>query len=531
MLRKVHTALISVSDKAGIVEFAQFLHSSGVRILSTGGTATALRDAEIPVTDVSDVTGFPEIMDGRVKTLHPKVHGGLLGRRDSAEHMAAMTAHDITPIDLVVINLYPFEDTVDQGKDFGTCIENIDIGGPSMIRSSAKNHNDVVVITNPEHYTAVAEEMAENNNCTTLQTRKELAVEAFGLTADYDAAISDWFMDQVYADDILEEEDSVELDDVLLVDGVRKLSLRYGENPHQQAALYVDGSNDVGVAMATQLQGKELSYNNIADTDAAFELVSEFTSAPACAIIKHANPCGVAVGGDIVEAYKKALACDPVSAYGGILAFNQNFTAAMATELGKHFAEVIIAPKFDVGAREILAAKKNLRLLETGSMPSAERAGLMVKSITGGYLVQSRDNFLLNEDELKVVTKRAPTQDELRDLLFAFAVCKHTKSNAIIYAKDGATVGIGAGQMSRVDSARIGAWKARETNEAVSDARGSVLASDAFFPFSDGLISAAENGVTAVIQPGGSIRDEEVIAAADEHNIAMVLTGVRHFRH
>lgn len=516
-------ALLSVSDKTGLLEFGQFLHAQGVAILSTGGTAKALRDAGLPVTDVSEHTGFPEIMDGRVKTLHPKIHGGLLGRRDLATHKDAMQQHDIAPIDLVVVNLYPFEETVAKGADYATCIENIDIGGPSMIRSAAKNHQDVTVIVDPADYARVQDAMEASKGDTTLELRKELALKAYSRTAAYDTAISQWMHGQLHSDDGT-------FPAVMGTAATLSTTLRYGENPHQKAALYVADNTMAGVATATQLQGKELSYNNIADTDAAFELVSEFSD-PACAIIKHANPCGTAIGSDIVDAYRKALACDPVSAYGGILAFNRPFSAAMAKELGKLFAEVIIAPSFEADAKEILAAKKNLRLLETGTMPSPTAEGWMVKSVAGGFLVQSKDNNVLDKDALRLVTKRQPSAQEMQDLLFAFAVCKHTKSNGIVYAKDNATVGVGAGQMSRVDSARIGAWKARETATSVEDATGSVLASDAFFPFADGLISAAENGITAVIQPGGSIRDEEVIAAADERNIAMVFTGIRHFRH
>lgn len=520
MTQKITTTLLSVSDKTGIVEFATFLAESGITLLSTGGTAQTLRDAGLDVTDVSDLTGFPEIMDGRVKTLHPKIHGGLLGRRDIASHTDAMQEYAITPIDLVVINLYPFEETMAKGADFETCIENIDIGGPSMIRSAAKNHNDVTVITTPAQYDDVIKEMKEQGGATTLETRRALAAEAFARTGAYDSAISTWFATQ--QEQIFPA--------TLNTTAQAKQVLRYGENPHQQAALYITDSNVPGVANATQLQGKELSYNNIADTDAAFDLVSEF-SEPACAIIKHANPCGVAIGNNIVEAYQKALACDPVSAYGGILAFNQPFTTAMADELGKLFAEVVIAPGIEDGAKEILSRKKNLRVLTTGTMPEAGRSDMLIKTVAGGLLLQNRDNQVTKESDLKVATKRQPTEQEMQDLLFAFTVCKHVKSNAIVFAKDNASVGIGAGQMSRVDSCRIGAWKAQETATNVEDATGSVLASDAFLPFADGLIAAAEHGITAVIQPGGSIRDDEVIAAADERNIAMIFTGMRHFRH
>ncbi len=510
MASKIQTALLSVSDKTGIIEFATFLSSQGIALLSTGGTSAALKKAGLDVTDVSDVTKFPEIMDGRVKTLHPNIHGGLLGRRDVESHQAAMKEHNIAPIDMVVVNLYPFEETVSKGADFETCIENIDIGGPSMIRSAAKNHQDVVVITDTKQYSRVREEIAATHDVTP-STRRQLAYEAYSRTAKYDAAISAWFSNHV-------EEGAP-----------KSLTLRYGENPHQQAKLVRTDASIPGVANAEQLQGKELSYNNLADTDAAFDLVSEFT-APTCAIIKHANPCGIATADNIVDAYRKALACDPVSAYGGILAFNETFTGAMAEELGKLFAEVIIAPHFDEDAKEILGRKKNLRLLETGKMPDPTRAYPLIKTIAGGYLEQTRDNCVFDGD-LKVVTKRQPSTQEMADLRFAFTVCKHVKSNAIVFAKDNATVGIGAGQMSRVDSSRIGAWKAKETATSVKSAKGSVLASDAFLPFADGLVSAAEHGITAVIQPGGSIRDQEVIDAADERNIAMVFTDIRHFRH
>lgn len=519
MLQKIRTALISVSDKEGIEPFARFLAEQGVTILSTGGTARQLRDAGINVTDVSDITGFPEIMDGRVKTLHPNIHGGLLGRRDVESHMAAMNEHNITPIDMAVINLYPFEETVRGGGNAEMCIENIDIGGPSMIRSAAKNHQDVTIVTNPKRYAEIREEMEQHNGSTTLELRQRLAAEAFSRTASYDTAISQWFAQQ----------QGVTFPEQLTLSAQHVQTLRYGENPHQQAALYLTDTTIPGVANAAQLQGKELSYNNIADTDAAFDLVSEF-SEPAVAIIKHANPCGVATGDTLADAYERALACDPVSAYGGIFAFNRPLDGATAEMLAKLFVEVIIAPDADDAAKAIIEKKKNLRLLVTGGMPDVSRPQMLVKSIAGGLLLQNRDGQVF-EQALNTVTKRAPTAQELEDLRFAFTVCKHVKSNAIVYAKNNATVGIGAGQMSRVDSARIGAWKAKDTATSVEDARGSVLASDAFLPFADGLISAAEAGVTAVIQPGGSIRDDEVIEAANAHDIAMVFTGIRHFRH
>jgi len=524
MTKEIKTALISVSDKSNIVDFANFLDKRGVKILSTGGTSKVLKDAGIEVVDVSDHTGSPEIMDGRVKTLHPKIHGGLLGKRDDSNHLAAMDEHNIDPIDMVVINLYPFEETVAKGAGFDECIENIDIGGPSMIRSAAKNHKDVVVITNPASYEEIKSEIEENNGNVSSEKKRILALEAFSKTASYDSAISNWFCKQ----------EDITFPETLNISSKQKQVLRYGENPHQKAALYVNDDTVAGVANATQLQGKELSYNNIADTDAAFDLVSEFTTTSdevACAIIKHANPCGVAIGSDIIDAYRRALACDPVSAYGGILAFNTTFTGEMATELGKLFAEVIIAPAFDDAAKEILSRKKNLRILETGKMPEADRQQMMSKSIAGGLLLQNRDDSTYDESKLEIVTKRKPTDQEMKDLLFAFKIAKHVKSNAIVFAKDNATVGVGAGQMSRIDSSRIGAWKAKETATSVETAEGSVFASDAFLPFADGLVSAAEHGITAVIQPGGSIRDDEVIQAADERDIAMIFTGQRHFRH
>lgn len=516
---KIKTALISVSDKTGIVEFAKFLSASGVEIFSTGGTAKFLRDAGVRIVDVSELTGFPEIMDGRVKTLHPKVHGGILGKRTDKAHVDAAKKHDISWIDMVVVNLYPFEQTVQKGADFDECVENIDIGGPSMIRSAAKNHNDVVVVVEPSSYQIIMEEM-KNGGIVSADTRKKLAMKAFAKTARYDGAIANWL--QAQSGDVF--------GDSLNACVKEKTLLRYGENPHQKAALYVLDNPVPGVASARQIQGKELSYNNIADTDAAFDLVSEF-SEPAVAIIKHANPCGVAVGNNLSEAYEKALASDPVSAYGGIIAFNRKIDGDVAELVAKLFVEVIIAPDADEKALEIIGKKKNLRLLLTGEMPELGREDMLVKSVAGGLLVQTRDNIILNKNDLKIVTKRKPTDKEMEDLIFAFTVCKHTKSNAIVLVKDKATIGVGAGQMSRIDSSRIASWKAKETATSVPDAKGSVLASDAFFPFADGLISAAESGITAVIQPGGSIRDDEVIKAADERNIAMVFTGIRHFRH
>ncbi|MBL6928368.1 MAG: bifunctional phosphoribosylaminoimidazolecarboxamide formyltransferase/IMP cyclohydrolase [Rhodospirillales bacterium] len=523
MSTPIRRALISVSDKSGLVEFARFLADSGVEILSTGGSAKALSDAGIPVKEVSEHTGFPEIMDGRVKTLHPKIHGGLLAMRGNADHEAAMEQHGIAPIDLLCVNLYPFEETVAKGADFETCIENIDIGGPGMIRAAAKNHDGVTVVVDAADYAAVIEEMKANGGATSAEFRRKLAATAYSRTAAYDAAISTWF--------------SGELNEPFprraAFAGELKQTLRYGENPHQQAAFYVTGEARPGVATAEQLQGKELSFNNFNDTDAAFELVGEFDET-ACAIIKHANPCGCAQGNSLTDAYLKALACDPVSAFGGIIALNRALDGGTAEEIAKLFAEVVIAPEISPEASEILAAKKNLRVLRTGGMPDPTLPGMTLRSLSGGYLLQNRDNAVTSE-ELRVVTKRAPTDAEMRDLMFAFAICKHVKSNAIVYVKDGALVGGGAGQMSRVDSARIAAWKSKEASEAAGEAQtrtlGSVVASDAFFPFADGLLAAAEAGATAVIQPGGSMRDNEVIAAADEKGLAMVMTGMRHFRH
>jgi phosphoribosylaminoimidazolecarboxamide formyltransferase/IMP cyclohydrolase len=522
--RRIQRALISVSDKTGVVEFARFLARHEVEILSTGGSARTLEDAGIPVRQVSDHTGFPEILDGRVKTLHPRIHGGLLARRDVDSHVEAMTDYGIQPIDLLVVNLYPFEATVAEGADFETCIENIDIGGPAMIRAAAKNHAFVTVVTDPADYAAVEAAMEAHGGAVPEDLNRRLAAAAYARTAAYDSAISRWFAD------VLEEP----YPQRLAIAGRRHQTLRYGENPHQSAALYLTGEERPGVATARQLQGKELSYNNINDTDAAFELVSEFED-PAIAIIKHANPCGVAAADSLSEAYVRALACDPVSAFGGIVAANRPIDAATAKALAEIFLEVVIAPDATPEARQILAAKKNLRLLVTGGVAEPTTPGLMVKSVAGGLLVQSRDTGRIGPDDLKVVTKRAPSPEELEDLLFAFRVAKHVKSNAIVYAKGGATVGIGAGQMSRVDSARIAALKAAEFSKAAGEiesrTQGSVVASDAFFPFADGLMAAVEAGATAVIQPGGSVRDAEVIAAADEAEIAMVFTGMRHFRH
>ena len=523
--RPIRRALISVSDKSGLEPFAKFLGSQGVEILSTGGSAEALRKAGIAVTDVSAHTGFPEIMDGRVKTLHPKIHGGLLSRRDLASHVEAQKTHGIADIDLLVSNLYPFEATAAAGKPWEDCIENIDIGGPALIRAAAKNHDFVTILVDPADYAAVIEEMTANKGATTLATRRRLARRAYARTAAYDAAISRWMAGQA------EEKFPPRIS----FTGTRSQLLRYGENPHQEAAVYLTGEKRPGIALGKQLQGKELSYNNFNDADAAFELAAEFDEAAAIAIIKHANPCGVATGSDLVTAYKRALACDPVSAFGGIVAANRVLDGATAEEIGKIFSEVIIAPGFTPEALAVLGAKKNLRLVETGGMPSPATAGLTVRTIAGALLVQTNDAKKTGAQDLKVVTKRAPTAQEIADLLFAFKVAKHAKSNAIVYAKNGATVGVGAGQMSRVDSSRIAAWKAAEAAKTAGDAetwaKGSVVASDAFFPFADGLLAAAEAGATAVIQPGGSMRDDDVIKAADDAGLAMVFTGTRHFRH
>ena len=518
----IRRALISVSDKTGLVEFARALAAGGVEILSTGGSARTLREAGVPVTEVSDHTGFPEILDGRVKTLVPQIHGGILGRRDLPEHVAQMQQHGIAPIDLVAVNLYPFEATVLAGAGFDECVENIDIGGPALIRAAAKNHPFVTVLTEAAQYAEVLAELAAQCG-TTLALRRRLAGAAYARTAAYDAAIAEWFAGQ------REEAFPARL----TVSGTLRQGLRYGENPHQQAAFYLTGSR-AGVASATQIQGKELSYNNLNDTDAAFECVAEF-EAPTVVIVKHANPCGVASAATLVEAWDAALRCDPVSAFGGIIAVNRTLDEAAAERFAAIFTEVIVAPDATEGARAVLARKKNLRLLLTGGLPDPAAPGLTFRSLSGGFLAQSRDAGRIARDTLKVVTQRAPTSSELDDLIFAFRVCKHVKSNAIVYAKAGATVGVGAGQMSRVDSARIAAWKSEAAAKAASLpgrlAEGSVVASDAFFPFADGLEAAVAAGATAVIQPGGSMRDAEVIAAADAAGIAMVLTGMRHFRH
>ncbi len=533
-LTPIRRALISVSDKRGLAQLGTFLAARGVEILSTGGSARALSEAGVAVTEVSAHTGFPEIMDGRVKTLHPKIHGGILARRDVDADREAMDQHGIAAIDLVVVNLYPFEATLASGADPATCVENIDIGGPAMVRASAKNHDFVTVVTDPDDYPALLAELEAQDGATSLALRARLAAAAFAHTAAYDAAIAAW----------MQARRGETFPDRLVLGARRRQILRYGENPHQEAALYAVGPAQAGVASAEQLQGKALSYNNLNDTEAAFELVSEFQApefdVPAVAIIKHANPCGVALGDNLAAAYARALACDPVSAFGGIIALNRPLDGATAAEIGKLFAEVVIAPGYSAEARATLAEKKNLRLLETGALADPGAPGMTFKSLAGGILLQTRDAGQVARSELKVVTKRAPDEREMADLLFAFRVAKHVKSNAIVYVRAGATVGVGAGQMSRVDSARIAALKAREAVAAAEQAgqdagalgtQGSVVASDAFFPFADGLITAIEAGATAVIQPGGSVRDDEVIAAADEAGVAMVFTGMRHFRH
>lgn len=519
-------ALISVSDKTGLLDLARALAGYGVELISTGGTSGMLRAAGLAVRDVAEVTGFPEMMDGRVKTLHPNVHGGLLALRDDDEHLVAMAAHGIEPIDLLIVNLYPFEETVARGADHATCIENIDIGGPAMIRAAAKNHRFVTVVTDPRDYDSLLAQMKANDGATTLAHRQKLALTAYARTAAYDTAVSTWLAGEL-------KEPAPRYRSFA---GRLAQTLRYGENPHQAATFYTDGSRRPGVATARQWQGKELSYNNINDTDAAFELVAEFAGgSPACAIIKHANPCGVATAGTLVEAYSRAYQCDQTSAFGGIVALNQVLDGATAEEIVKIFTEVVIAPDATDEAKAVFAGKKNLRLLTTGSLPDPKAGGLAFKQVAGGFLVQDRDNGHVSPADLKVVTKRAPSEAEMRDLMFAWTVAKHVKSNAIIYVKDGATVGVGAGQMSRVDSTRIAARKAQDMAEALGLpgplTKGSVVASDAFFPFADGLITAAEAGATAIIQPGGSMRDDEVIAAADERGLAMVFTGQRHFRH
>ena len=522
MSKIIKRALISVSDKTGIVEFGKFLADRNIEILSTGGSASTLKESGISVVEVSEHTGFPEIMDGRIKTLQPTIHGGLLAVRGNLEHEAAMKEYNIAAIDLLCVNLYPFEETIATGSEFSECIENIDIGGPALIRAAAKNHAFVTVVVDPNDYIKVMDEMKSGAGTTSDKFRKQLAAIAFARTSSYDSAISSWFANQL----------GDSLPKHITLGGLRKQRLRYGENPHQEAAFYTNGESRPGVATAKQLQGKELSFNNLNDTDAAFELVAEFNNT-ACTIIKHANPCGVAHGANLADAYKKALACDPESAFGGIVAVNKTLDPEIAELIADLFAEVVIAPEIEEAAKKILAQKKSLRVLATGGMPDPKAKNMTVRSLSGGYLLQNRDNHVL--ENMRVVTKRQPTDREVSDLKFAFTVCKHVKSNAIIYARNGATVGIGAGQMSRVNSSRIAAWKAEDAAKIAGEKKSlaikSVVASDAFFPFADGLLAAAEAGASAIIQPGGSVRDDEVISAADDAGLAMIMTDMRHFKH
>ncbi|VUD40357.1 Bifunctional purine biosynthesis protein PurH [Thalassocella blandensis] len=520
-LVKIRRALISVSDKTGIVEFAQALAAQDVEILSTGGTYKLLKDNGINAVEISQYTGFPEMMDGRVKTLHPKVHGGILGRRGTDDEI--MQAHEISAIDMVVVNLYPFEQTVAKPDcDLPTAIENIDIGGPTMVRAAAKNHKDVAIVVNASSYQTVLEELQNNQSQLSLDTRFDLAVQAFEHTAAYDGAIANYLGKKV-------QKEENEFPRTFNSQFTLAQTMRYGENPHQKAAFYVEAnSNEASIATAQQLQGKELSFNNVADTDAALETVKQFAQ-PACVIVKHANPCGVAVGDDIFAAYERAFATDPESAFGGIIAFNRELDGKTASAIvEKQFVEVIIAPSVSADAVEVVQSKKNVRLLACGQWSETAPHGYDFKRVAGGLLVQDRDLGVITADDLKIVSKRIPTEEEIRDLLFAWKVAKMVKSNAIVYAKNEQTVGVGAGQMSRVNSARIAAIKAEHAGFEV---KGSVMASDAFFPFRDGIDNAAKVGIEAVIQPGGSMRDDEVIAAADEHNMAMVFTGMRHFRH
>ncbi len=536
---KIKRALLSVSDKSGLAQLGAALAGHGVELVSTGGTAKALREAGLEVKDISELTGFPEMMDGRVKTLHPVVHGGLLAVRDNPEHLAAMEQHAIGAIDLVVVNLYPFEATVARGAEREEIIENIDIGGPSMVRSAAKNHGFVTIMTDPADYDELVAELESQGGATSQAFRIRMAGKAYARTAAYDAAIANWFAwDDAFTNPLgTEALQATPFADTMPIAFKRKAQLRYGENPHQQAAVYVgQAASSKGIAQAEQLQGKELSYNNYNDTDAALELAAEFKDGdPAVVIVKHANPCGVAQGGSLLDAYREALACDAVSAFGGIIACNRPLDGPTAEAICEIFTEVVIAPGADDAARAAFARKKNLRLLLVDELPDPRRAGFELKTIAGGLLVQSRDNGFVAPADLKVVTKRAPSEQELKDCLFAWTVARHVKSNAIVYAKDGATAGIGAGQMNRRDSSRIAAIRAKEAAEAAgwAEARtvGSAVASDAFFPFPDGLLAAAEAGATAVIQPGGAMKDEDVIAAADEAGLAMVFTGMRHFRH
>ena len=523
----VTRALLSVSDKTGLIELAQALAARGVELVSTGGTATQLRNAGLTVVDVAEITGFPEMLDGRVKTLHPAVHGGLLARRDNREHLTAMADHGMGPIDLAVVNLYPFEATAAAGAGYDECVENIDIGGPAMIRAAAKNHAFVTVVVDVGDYAAVLGELEAHDGATTLAFRQRLAETAYARTAAYDAAVSTWMAGAIGQTQPRRR----------TLAGTLAQPLRYGENPHQSAAFYRDGSDRPGVATATQHQGKELSYNNINDTDAAIELVAAFDPAqgPACAVTKHANPCGVARGDTLADAYQRAFDCDRTSAFGGIVALNQPLDGPTAEEIVKTFTEVVIAPGADAAAMSFFARKKNLRLLTTQALPDPTAPSLAFRQVAGGFLVQDKDTGAITPDDLQVVSERTPDEREMADMLFAWTIAKHVKSNAIVYVKDGATVGIGAGQMSRVDATRIAARKAQDmaAELKLSDPLtiGSVAASDAFFPFADGLLVVAEAGATAIIQPGGSMRDAEVIQAADQAGLAMVFTAMRHFRH
>lgn len=520
MQKMIRRALLSVSDKTGLEELAGTLVKAGVELVSTGGTSAFLKNLGHTVKDVSELTEFPEMMDGRLKTLHPRVHGGLLAVRSKTEHVASMSAHGIQGIDLLVVNLYPFRETVARGGTPEACIENIDIGGPAMVRSAAKNHNDVVVLVDPADYALLADEMATLQGGTSLPFRRKMAAKAFTHTAAYDAAISNWFTKQL----------GDEFPETLVVSAKRSTALRYGENPHQKAAFYTTGVSLHSVAEAKLVQGDSLSYNNLGDADAAFTMVADF-DAPSCAIIKHANPCGFATAETLVGAYDKALASDPVSAYGGIIAFNRAVDVATAERLSKLFVEVLIAPEVEPAARELLAAKKRLRVLQTGGLPAQQRLLHTIKSIESGFLVQQRDAELVNKADLKIVSKKQPTPQDIEELLFAFRVCKHVKSNAIVLTRERGTIGIGAGQTSRVDASNIATEKARIYLSENPSKAPVYLASDAFFPFADGVVLAAQAGVHAIIQPGGSIRDEEVIKAADERGIIMVFTGKRHFLH
>jgi phosphoribosylaminoimidazolecarboxamide formyltransferase/IMP cyclohydrolase len=518
--QKIKRALISVSDKTGLLPLATALTQLNIEIISTGGTADMLRNMKIPVIDVSTLTNMPEMMDGRVKTLHPGVHGGLLALREHSEHLSQMQQHGIAPIDLLIVNLYPFEATIARDATAEAAIEQIDIGGPAMIRSGAKNHAYVTVITDPHDYPLLQEELNINQGHTTLSFRQIMASKAFARTGMYDAAISQWFSKQL----------GTECPEKLVIGASRLHTLRYGENPHQRAALYITSTSSVTIATAEQIQGKELSYNNIYDADAALMLVSEFEQ-PAAAIIKHANPCGAAIGDTIADAYIKAYASDPISAFGGIVALNRPLNAETARHIEKLFVEVVVAPEADDEARQILSAKKNMRLLITHALPDTKTARWQLKSITGGFLMQEEDIQLIDKNQYKTVSKRQPTDSEIADLLFAFTVCKHVRSNAIVFAKSGQTIGIGAGQMSRVDAVRMASWKSIDPQNQQQRAIGAVMASDAFFPFADGLLLAQQAGITSAIHPGGSVRDAEVIAAGDEHNMAMIITGIRHFKH